>query len=215
MFGFRETKGLAVAAILFGFCASANAADERALYASLGDTTRAPIGWVEFCTENPAECKGGQSQARDIVMTQAAWRDLIKVNRWVNETIKPMTDMDHWGVVERWNYPDDGYGDCEDYVLLKRRLLIQLGWPREALLVTVVLDNGDEGHAVLTVTTDKGDLVLDNKKEDILLWSMTGYRFVKRQSQSDPNVWVSLIDPQSVVATATGHFGILRPGTHD
>ena len=35
-------------------------------------------------------------------------------------------------------------------------------------------------HAVLTVTTDKGDLVLDNKKEDILLWSMTGYRFVKR-----------------------------------
>ena len=76
-----------------------------------------------------------------------------------------MTDMDHWGVVDRWNYPDDGYGDCEDYVLLKRRLLIQLGWPREALLVTVVLDNEDEGHAVLTVTTDKGDYVLDNKEE--------------------------------------------------
>jgi predicted transglutaminase-like cysteine proteinase len=101
--------------------------------------------------------------------------------------IKPMTDMDHWGVLERWNYPDDGYGDCEDYVLLKRRLLIQLGWPREALLVTVVLDNEDVGHAVLTVATDKGDLVLDNKKEDILLWSMTGYRFVKRQSQSMQN----------------------------
>ena len=84
-----------------------------------------------------------------------------------------------------------------------------------ALLVTVVLDNGDEGHAVLTVTADKGDLVLDNKKEDILLWSMTGYRFVKRQSQSDPSVWVSLIDPQPVTATATGLFGILRPRTHD
>jgi predicted transglutaminase-like cysteine proteinase len=94
-------------------------------------------------------------------------------------------------------------------------LLIQLGWPREALLVTVVLDNEDEGHAVLTVTTDKGDYVLDNKKEDILLWSKTGYRFVKRQSQSDPNVWVSLIDLQPVIATGTGHFGNSPPRTHD
>jgi predicted transglutaminase-like cysteine proteinase len=53
MFGFREQKGLAVAAILLGLSASANAADERTVYASLGDTTRAPIGWVEFCGENP------------------------------------------------------------------------------------------------------------------------------------------------------------------
>jgi predicted transglutaminase-like cysteine proteinase len=42
-----------------------------------------------------------------------------------NTHVKPMTDMDHWAVVDRWNYPDDGYGDCEDYVLLKRRSLIQ------------------------------------------------------------------------------------------
>jgi predicted transglutaminase-like cysteine proteinase len=114
MFGFREQKGLAVAAILLGLSVSARAADERTLYASLGDTTRAPIGWVEFCTESPAECRGGPSQARDIVMTQAAWRDLLKVNRWVNETVKPMTDMDHWGVIEKWSLPTDGYGDCED-----------------------------------------------------------------------------------------------------
>jgi hypothetical protein len=52
----------------------------------------------------------------------------------------------------RWSYPDDGYGDCEDYVLLKRRMLTQSGWPREALLVTVVRNEKDEGHAVLTVT---------------------------------------------------------------
>jgi predicted transglutaminase-like cysteine proteinase len=156
------------------------------------------------------ECETKPSVPRDILLTTQAWQKLERINLWVNSHIKPMTDMDHWGVVERWNYPDDDYGDCEDYVLLKRRLLIQLGWPREALLVTVVLDNEDGGHAVLTVTTDKGDLVLDNKKEDILLWSMTGYRFVKRQSRSDPNVWVALIDPQPVNATATG-LGILRP----
>jgi predicted transglutaminase-like cysteine proteinase len=121
----------------------------------------------------------------------------------VNETIKPLTDLEHWGVIERWSYPDDGYGDCEDYVLLKRRMPIQSGWPREALLVTVVRDKKYEGHAVLTVTTDKGDYVLDNQNEDILLWSKTGYRFVKRQSQSNPNVWVSLDDSQPAIGTAT------------
>ena len=181
----------------------------------VSEVTRPPIGWIEFCVEYYPECKTKPSVPRDISLTTQAWHELERINRWVNTHVKPMTDMDHWGVVERWNYPDDGYGDCEDYVLLKRRLLIQLGWPRESLLVTVVLANEDEGHAVLTVTTDQGDYVLDNKREDILPWSETGYHFVKRQSQSDPNVWVSLIDPQSVTAIATGFFGILRPRTQN
>ena len=114
-----------------------------------------------------------------------------------------MTDMDHWGVVERWNYPDDGYGDCEDYVLQKRKMLMQAGWPREALLITVVRDKNNDGHAVLTVKSDKGEYVLDNQTDDIVLWSDTGYRFVKRQSQSDPNVWVALGEPRPVPLTAT------------
>ena len=111
-----------------------------------------------------------------------------------------MTDMDHWGVVERWNYPDDGYGDCEDYALQKRKMLMQAGWPREALLMTVVRDQNGDGHAMLTVKTDKGEYILDNQRDEILLWSDTGYRFVKRQSQSDPNVWVSLGDPRAGAA---------------
>ena len=101
-------------------------------------------------------------------MSQTAWRDLVRVNRWVNETIKPMTDMDHWGVIEKWSLPTDGYGDCEDYVLLKRKMLIDAGWPREALLITVVRDKKGEGHAVLTVKTDKGEFVLDNQNENVL-----------------------------------------------
>jgi predicted transglutaminase-like cysteine proteinase len=105
-------------------------------------------------------------------------------------------------VVERWNYPDDGYGDCEDYVLLKRRMLMQAGWPREALLITVVRDKKGEGHAVLTVKTDRGEFILDNQEEEVLLWYETGYRFVKRQSQSNPNVWVSLGDPRPAISTA-------------
>ena len=183
----------------------AHAADRLAAYVPVISETRAPIGWIDFCTQNPRDCAGGPSQPRDVVLTSKAWRDLVAVNTWVNNAIKPMTDLDHWGVVEKWSYPDDGYGDCEDYVLLKRRMLLEAGWPREALLITVVRDKKDEGHAVLTVKTDKGDFVLDNQAENVALWSSTGYRFVKRQSQSDPNVWVSLGDPHVATATATAH----------
>jgi len=198
----RSAAAIFVAATLIA-TAKTGSAQERALYISVGETTRAPIGWVEFCIEYDPECKTKPSTPRDVVLSGQAWKDLVRINRWVNTSIKPMTDMDHWGVVERWNYPDDGYGDCEDYVLQKRKMLMQAGWPREALLITVVRDKNNDGHAVLTVKSDKGEYVLDNQTDDIVLWADTGYRFVKRQSQSDPNVWVALGEPRPVPLTAT------------
>ncbi|HLH90494.1 MAG TPA: transglutaminase-like cysteine peptidase [Xanthobacteraceae bacterium] len=193
----------ALIASLLGTCPAQ--ATDRYAYTPVLNETRAPIGWIDFCTQYPRDCAGGASEARDVVLSPRAWRDLAEVNTWVNNAVKPITDLDHWGVVEKWSYPDDGYGDCEDYVLLKRRMLIEAGWPREALLITVVRDRKDEGHAVLTVKTDKGDFVLDNQAENIVLWSDTGYRFVKRQSQTDPNVWVSLGEPYAAPATSSTH----------
>jgi predicted transglutaminase-like cysteine proteinase len=168
---------------------------QQAAYIAVGATTRAPIGWLEFCVEYKPQCDTRPATPRDIVLTHKVWTDLVKVDRWVNDNIKPMTDLEHWGVVERWNYPDDGYGDCEDYVLLKRRMLMEAGWPREALLITVVRDKKGDGHAVLTVKTDRGEFILDNQTNQILPWNETGYHFVKRQSQSNPNVWVALGTP--------------------
>jgi predicted transglutaminase-like cysteine proteinase len=176
---------------------------ERLTNVLIFEVTRPPPGWIEFCERQPRDCAGGAPAPRDFALTPEAWRELARVNKRVNETIKPLSDLEHWGVVERWSYPDDGYGDCEDYVLLKRRMLIQSGWPLEVLLVTVVRDKKGDGHAVLTVTTDKGDYVLDNQNEDILPWWKTGYHFVKRQSQSNPNVWVSLGNLRPAIATAT------------
>ena len=211
MFNFsRNSTGLALAAVLLAISpkvhageVKAHAHDARVVYASVVETTRPPIGWVQFCSDYADQCQGGPSQPRDIVLSQTSWHDLLKVNHWVNETIKPMTDMEHWGVVEKWDLPTDGYGDCEDYVLLKRKMLIDAGWPREALLITVVRDKNDEGHAVLTVKTDRGEFILDNQTEKVVAWTETGYHFVKRQSQSDPNVWVSLSDSRPAISTAS------------
>jgi predicted transglutaminase-like cysteine proteinase len=176
---------------------------EHALTISTGAPTRAPVGWVEFCEENPSDCAAHPAGISEAPLTAKTWKVLVRINNVVNEQIRPMTDMEHYGVVEKWAYPDDGYGDCEDYVLLKRRMLSELGWPKQALLITVVRDTQGEGHAVLTVKTDKGEFVLDNQNPDVLPWSETAYRYVKRQSQFDPNVWVSLGDPRPAPATAT------------
>jgi predicted transglutaminase-like cysteine proteinase len=194
----RNARCPALAAVVLAavatFAGSAAAGDAVPRYIEVTEVTRAPIGWIDFCVSNPVECATIPSTPRDVVLTPKAVTDLVSVNRYVNETIKPMSDLDHWGIIEKWSYPDDGYGDCEDYVLLKRRLLMRAGWPREALLITVVRDRKDEGHAVLTVKTDRGEFILDNQSDDVLQWFETGYRFVKRQSQKDPNVWVSLGD---------------------
>jgi predicted transglutaminase-like cysteine proteinase len=96
-----------------------------------------------------------------------------------------------------------GLDVCHSYALLKRRLLMQAGWPRTALLMTIVHEMDGEGHAVLTVRTDRGDFILDNLSDKILLWSEMPYSYYKRQSQVDPNVWVWLDDPRMAVAKSS------------
>ena len=195
-----------VGSMLLAIGTAARARDGRLLHVSVGGVVQAPTGWSGFCTEYPDQCQGTSLHPREIVKSQTAWRDLLKINHWVNNFVTPMTDMEHWGKVEKWSLPTDGRGDCEDYALLKRKMLMDAGWPREALLMTVVRDEDGEGHAVLTIVTDKGDFVLDNKNETVLPWAETGYHFVKRQSQNDPNVWVVLDDGRpAVTITSKGN----------
>ena len=158
--------------------------------------------WVAFCERYAGECDLNPSEPSTIALNARNLRTLVAVNRKVNATIKPKTDMAHWGVVDRWDLPDDGYGDCEDYQLLKRKILVeQHGFPRRALRMTVVIDELGEGHAVLMARTDQGDLVLDNKRSVILAWHETGYVFVKREGQ-DGREWVSLGEQTSPATTA-------------
>ena len=171
-----------------------------------GTSVRPPIGWLQFCYENPGECVAPKAPGRPMVLTTARWKELDAVNRFFNQSIKPVRDQKQYGTVERWTYAVTGMGDCEDYVPEKRRRLLQLGWSPASLLITVVIDKQDGGHSVLTVATDRGEFVLDNITDQILPWSKSGLKFVKRQSPSDPNVWVDLgrmLGTPEVITTAT------------
>ena len=111
----------------------------------------------------------------------------------MNRAIAPMTDQAHWGTPDRWDFAEDGLGDCEDYALVKRRQLVALGLPRTALLMTVVLDETGDGHMVLTVRTTTGDFILDNRTSAILRWDETGLEFVKREHPLVPTRWDALV----------------------
>ncbi len=160
--------------------------------------TNAPIGHVKFCNHFPRDCIRLDRGNLRVRLTSAAQRQLNVINESVNREIKPVSDQEQYGVVERWTYPEHGKGDCEDYVLVKRKRLVESGWPASALLITVVRDEFGEGHAVLTVRTDRGDFILDNKRSEILPWNKTDYFFIKRQSAEDPSKWVSLIPLHSM-----------------
>ena len=186
---------IATAAVLLGLQIAPGSAagfDGHASSAPVTGVTSVPYGWVDFCNRYAGECDGPALEPQNIVLNAKSFKDIDRVNRSVNKSVQPETDMDHWGVIDRWDYPLDGKGDCEDYALLKRKMLMQAGYPRQALLITVVKDGSGEGHAILTVKTTKGDYVLDNMVDGILAWDQSGYRFVKRQSQEDPNIWRSI-----------------------
>jgi predicted transglutaminase-like cysteine proteinase len=159
------------------------------------------LGWIKFCQQFAAECAVDLAEPAVVELDSGTWNTIVAINRRVNAKIKPITDKDHWNLVDRWEFPDDGMGDCEDYQLLKRRMLVERGLPRRAMRMTVVIDELGEGHAVLMIRTTRGDYILDNKTSAVLPWNQTGYVFVKRESQ-DGIAWVSLSGQSSPTTTA-------------
>jgi predicted transglutaminase-like cysteine proteinase len=162
--------------------------------------TATPLAaWTVFCDEYPDECAVDPAEPETVAATPDFLALVDKVNREVNGEVEPRTDQDHWGILDRWSFPFDRIGDCEDFQLLKRRLLVQAGVPRRALRMTVVINELGEGHAVLTVRTDGDDLILDNRTNQILKWDETGYAFIKRESST--RVGWDMIEPAPGIAT--------------
>ncbi|MBO6553563.1 MAG: transglutaminase-like cysteine peptidase [Roseitalea sp.] len=185
-----------IAAVSAGLAALAGPADAGAM--KTGGLTSQPIGHYEFCRLYTEECRQKRGSYKPITITREIWAQILNVNSAVNMVIEPRSDMDIYGREEVWTFPDAA-GDCEDYVLLKRQMLIGQGLPPSGLLITVVRKPDGEGHAVLTVRTDRGDFVLDNLRSEVRLWSDTEYTYLKRQSERHAGHWVSIEMPDRMV----------------
>ena len=193
-----KNKILALTMIVTGTLATSTTAYASA-HMSTGSRTSQPIGHAYFCQQLPQECAVRTNKAMTPKLTRKRWKDLLEVNSYSNRTVQPVTDQDYYGVEEHWTYPKS-YGDCEDYVLLKRYMLLQRGWPASSLLITVVKQPNGDGHAVLTVRTDRADYVLDNLEATVKQWDKTPYRYLKRQSVNHTGKWTSINDRRVQVA---------------
>lgn len=157
---------------------------EQVAHIKVARPTLAPFGFVRYCIRNIDDCREYSGPDR-VKWTHATLRELRRVNYRVNRSMRPRNEArgkDQWRAgVES--------GDCEDYVLTKRRELISRGFPASAMRIAVVRTPNDVGHAVLVVGTSRGDVVLDNRTNSIVNWYETDLRWVMIQSGGNPLYW--------------------------
>jgi predicted transglutaminase-like cysteine proteinase len=157
-----------------------------------------PAGLIGFCVKYLSECKTVADSGSVVVALDGRRRqELEMVQAKVNAAIEP---RDIPGNV--WSYPVDGTGECNQYALEKRRELIALGWPREALLLTAALTEGGEGHLVLVARTSAGDLVLDNRLAPVVDWRYLPYHWLTQQTPQSLAEWVSIDAAPARLASA-------------
>jgi predicted transglutaminase-like cysteine proteinase len=196
-----QIKGFLVAmTAVFAMSTAATPAPANNVSMVTGASTSQPIGHYEFCQTHRSEC-GANRNAAVAEMSEAKWALVRSVNSMVNNTITPMTDKEIYGKDEVWAYPTTA-GDCEDFALLKRRILIQRGFSPANLLMTVVRKPDGEGHAVLTLRTTQGDFILDNLASTVKPWFETSYSFIKRQSSYNAGRWVTIENGRDVLVGA-------------
>lgn len=141
-----------------------------------------PLSMQFFCAKNRSECRGGGSG--QVTMTPNLMAVLEQVNVHVNRAIKPrVDDADLWKL-------NPTEGDCEDYVLSKRSMLIRNGVSAGSLRIAYTHTRRGEPHAVLVVRTSQGDYVLDNLNNSVKTLRSSGYN-IRSMSSSDPTRWTA------------------------
>lgn len=146
-----------------------------------GASIRAPTGYLIFCRENAGDCPSGPSET--VALSREMEATVDQTNVAVNRRISPANEA-----FEQWSASVDK-GDCEDYALTKRRVLMQAGLPPSSLRIAVATTSSGEMHAVLVVKTTGGDLVLDNRNDSVLDPQQTDLRWIKMASADDPRRW--------------------------
>ena len=181
-------SGLVLFTIFLLIAAQASALQPRSF--RKGTSTSAPSGAGVLCRTYAWACSVS-SHASSVSTADLAVVD--KVNRAINRSVRFLADRRQFRVEESWSLPTERGGDCEDFVLLKKRELIGRGFPAQALLIATALDRQRRGHAVLIVRTHAGDLVLDNVTDGVKKWSDTGYIFLRMQNPASPNRWINVV----------------------
>jgi predicted transglutaminase-like cysteine proteinase len=160
----------------------------------LGENQLAPFGLSFFCSRKPLRCAKADHVKR--IPFELDRSELEQVNREENHKITPRTDPP---VEPPWD-DEATIGDCEEYAMTKRSLLLDRGYPSSALLLAIGLTPSQEGHIVLIVASDQGDFVLDNLQDEVIRWDTLPYHWLKMSTPKDPQLWRAIL-PQNAVSS--------------
>ena len=138
---------------------------------------------VKHADAIPVEVWHGTSSTRRLVR---------QINAGVNHRVVQRSDLDRFGVEERWEPTGPGdraIGDCEDIALEKQAELLAAGVPATRLLLATVFKPHVGLHTILVVRLDDGDVVLDSLTSRIRPWYRTPYVWLRVQSPDNRQAW--------------------------
>ena len=78
-----------------------------------------------------------------------------RINSDVNASVQYKTDLEQYSKPEHW-VEAGTFGDCEDYALLKRQLLLNADFARKDLHLACCWCETGEYHCILLCNTSKG-----------------------------------------------------------
>ncbi|TCD11317.1 transglutaminase-like cysteine peptidase [Oricola cellulosilytica] len=170
------------------------------------------------CKGDPVcEARNGLSKATlRLAENGAFYEKLTAVNRYVNDAIRYESDHSIRGVEDYWASPAEtmtlGRGDCEDFAILKYAMLRELGVPGRSLSLVILRDTARNlYHAVLAVSTNKGNFILDNVR-DAVLPDVRIRNYQPLYSFSDGRSWIHGVQSDQKLAGAPRFVGDVSPG---
>ena len=128
---------------------------------------------LRICEENPASCQSRPALEFLAIVDRArplkGRAQLGEINRAINLTIKPKSDLALYGAEDVWSPPlatlAKGAGDCEDYAIAKFVALREVGISPDDLRIVIMRDTiRGEDHAVAAARLDGHWLTLDNRR---------------------------------------------------
>ena len=156
---------------IWSWAATAMLSETSAKWADLQSRIRAEKETLAACRSGDRPCPAAARRFLSVI-EQGRKRQgrarLGEINRAINLSIRPMSDLAQYGVEDYWASPleslGSGAGDCEDYAIAKYVALEESGIAPADLQLEIVRDVKHQAtHAVVTVRYKDEWLILDNR----------------------------------------------------
>ncbi len=159
---------------------------------------------LQHCLDDATNCTGSAIQMWRAMVTTLTEKDAntklqtvnVFFNRW---QYRADEGKDHWaGPIEFMQ----NSGDCEEYAIAKYTTLLFLGMRDEQMRITAVQDmnRGGIAHAVLSVTTENGNEILDNLS-DIAYDGQRSNGYVPRFAVNQSSTYTYSEQPRFIYAS--------------